>query len=54
VLAERIADAMTGFIAASPWLKIARHHGAEALTSVFHQVRTSAATPDQGHIILPA
>ena len=53
VLNEGIAGAMTRFIDDATWLHVERHHGPQALNTVYTSVLAGEARPEVGHIILP-
>lgn len=53
-LDARFMSALRAFVAASPWLKLNQHVGADALLAAYHDVLEGRARPDEGHIIRPA
>lgn len=53
-LDTRFMEALRAFVAASPWLKLNQHVGADALLAAYHGVLEGRARPDEGHIIRPA
>lgn len=53
-LDARFMTALQAFVAASPWLKLNQHVGADALLAAYHDVLEGRARPDEGHIIRPA
>lgn len=53
-LAARIASALGGFVAASPWLRIERQHGPEALSDLYARLLHGDAEPEVGYVLFPA
>ena len=53
VFRDRVAKAMTDFVAACPWLLIESHAGPTGLEQAYASVLRGDARPDRGHVVRP-
>lgn len=50
---QRYNEALSAFVADTPWLKLRRHRGREALQALYADVLEGRTRPDEGHIVSP-
>ena len=52
-LDARFKAALEAFVAASPWLKLRHHAGAQALQALYADLIAGKVAPDEGHVVRP-